>query len=336
MNYIGNLVKRAKKGPLNILTCCTHETAESILAKCFPQHSWFALYHESVKTWNPTFRECPPNYFLLKNGIIPTELDIDAVLSQNKFGQFQLLAPIANRYRIPLISFEHTMTMPQWTEQQIQQLKNMKGDINLFITPSSRKAWGWSENEASVIEHAIDTDSFCPNPQIVKQPYILSVCNQFSRPVRHLPCGFPLWKEIIKPNTNESLPWKHLGADDPGFSLPAKNIDDLIHNYQAASVFINTSQYSPIPMSLLEAASVGTACVSTATCEIPNYFVHGETALLSNNPSELRYFCIELLKNDKLRKQLGDNARQMVKEKFNTKRYIEDWNKIFATLSTFN
>jgi len=326
MNLLGNILHRAKNSlKLNILCAPTHETYNSALAQT--GHNFYCLYRQEWKIWDETFRKCPNNYILLKDGNIPTEIDFDCVLSEQKVGQFQYFYPLSKRYQLPLVSIEHTAPPPWYKKAHLMHNKSMRGDINVFITDWSREQWGWDKQECEVIYHGIDSEIFKPDNSI-KQPYILTVVNQFSKPERHWCCGFNEWAKIIKPNTKESLPWKHIGKDE-GFSKPAKNLEDLIKEYNTCSIFLNTSLVSPIPMSLLEAAACSCAIVSTNTSDIPNIFKHGETALLSNNIEELRLFCIELLRNNALREKLGANAREMVKQRFNLTRFKDDWNRIF-------
>ena len=325
MNLVGQLINKSiKKDKLNILGASTHETFNTNLS--LTGHNFIFL--NNWKKWDSRFRKVPPNISLLKNGIVGDEVNIDVIVSEHKVGQYQNFYPLSRKYNIPLVQVEHCWPVPSLSKGYIRKNQEMKGDVNIFITETSRKAWGFDETNSIVINHMIDTEIYKPNDNVEKKLYILSVCNQFSRPVRHEPCGHLIWKEVIR-----GFPWFHLGADDPGFSEPAKDLNDLIFNYQSASIFINTSQYSPIPMSLLEAAACGLPIISTSNCEIPFIFEHGHDALLSNDIKELRGFCEDLLKDEKLRIKLGNNARETIKAKFPSHRFINAWNDVFEQLT---
>lgn len=322
MNLFGQSIRKTKqKNKLNLLVADTHETFQTNM--CLTGHNFYSLSNPIWKSWNSCFRPVPKNYFILKDGKIPEELDIDIILSQQKVGQWQYFYPLSRQFSTPLIQVEHTAPAPWYTKKDMKINKEMCGDINVFITDWSKNAWGWQPEEGITIEHGIDTELYKPNENINKKPYILSVCNQFSKEVRHWCCGFPIWKEVVK-----GLPWRHVG-DDPGFSLPAKNLDELILEYQTAQIFINTSTASPVPMSLLEAASIGCAIISTSTSDIPNIFTHNVNALLSNDPAELHSFCIYLLKNPTERVRLGQAARQLIIERFPISKFVDSWNKVF-------
>lgn len=329
MNLIGSVINKSlNKQSLNILGFCTHETFQSGLANCFPQHNFYFLYQLGLKTWDNRFRKLPKNCYLLKDGKIPIDLQFNICMSQN-VDQYQYLAQISRQYNIPLINITHTAVYPQFSKNYLRQVKEMRGDFNIFITDNSMKQWGWNDKEAIVIEHMIDTDEFCPDNSVPKNKYILSVCNQFNRPVRFAPCGYPIWEQIILADKQE-LPWAVIGADClNGFAEPAKDLNDLINHYRKAQIFLNTSQISPIPMSMLEAGASGLPIISTSTCAIPEIFIHNETALLSNNPKELRKFCIQLLNSPEECSRLGNNAREMIKKRFSPERFRNQWQEIF-------
>ena len=152
--------------PLNILTFPTHERYETGLAKT--GHNFYGYRAEGIKDWNPNYGEIPENYRLLNSNLgarqIPLHLDFDMVLSQNKFGQYQIAKQIANTLHLPLVSLEHTLPVPSWTDDMLVSLREMRGDINLFISEYSLSQWGWEDrNDTFVIHHGVDTKLFKPN-----------------------------------------------------------------------------------------------------------------------------------------------------------------------------
>lgn len=260
----------------------------------------------------------PKNYNIIKE--IPKWLKLDVVLSQNRFGQFQLLSPIAQQLNLPLITIEHTFPVPSWDDNIRRQMRSMSGTIDCFITPNSRQAWGWDEKLGEVVEHGVDTEIF-KQENVEKEDVVLSICNDFIN--RDGPCGYSVWKETVK-----DLPFRILG-DTPGLSNPAKDIGDLVKHYNTSSVFLNTSIYSPIPCVLLEAMSCGLPVVSTNTCEIPNIISHGYNGFLGNNINELNYFCKLLLSDSELRNRIGNNARKTIVERFRLDKFTKRWREIF-------
>lgn len=323
INSILRLATRDRNKPLNILTCPTHERTETNM--CKTGHNFYAFWANGVKRWNEIYAKKPDNYILMEDNVVWDHIDFDLVLSQNKFGQYQYLCPIAMKLNIPLITLEHTLPMPEWTAQQMAQLREMRGRFNVFISEYSIREWGWEDrNDTVVIHHMIDTDTFFPiNGD--RKPHILSVVNDWIN--RDWCCGFNIWKEATA-----GLPVLPVG-DTPGLSEPASSTEELVRFYQTSKIFINTSTISPIPTALLEAMACGCACVSTATCMIPEIIRHGYNGLISNNPKELRQFCQDLLKDTRLAKELGMNAAQTIKDNFGPQQYIRNWNNIFRHAS---
>lgn len=327
-NPITTIIRSAKKrNELNILTFCTHERYETGLAKT--GHNFYAYRAEGIKDWNTNYAPLPNNYILLdpklKQNQIPNYVEFDIILSQNKFGQFQIAYPLSQQMGIPLISLEHTLPIPQWDDNIRHQLRNMRGNLNLFISEYSLGEWGWEDrSDTQIIHHMVDTEIFCLPLKLSREPHILSVVNDWIN--RQWCCNFSGWQHITK-----ELPVKVLG-DTPGLSKPAKSISELVSTYQNSLIFLNTSTISPVPTALLEAMACGCAVVSTATCMIPEIIQNGYNGFISNDENVLRNRCIELLKNPKLAYELGQNARKTVLEKFSQETFLTQWEKFFRSV----
>lgn len=332
VSSITRCATRKGNEPLNILCMPTHERYEVGLAKT--NHNFYAwrVLDGSVKDWDTTYAPVPENYTLLNphlgNQQIPDWVDLDLVLSQNKFGQFKIAKQIADQLQLPLISLEHTLPVPTWTQNDLAKLKSMRGDVNVFISEFSRTAWGWEENEAEVVHHGIDTDTFKPLDNVTKKRHILSVNNDFIN--RSWCLGFDIYQGV----TQHLLTFPV--GKTPGLSEPAKDINELVKFYNEAQVFLNTTTISPIPTSVLENMACGGATVSTATCMIPQIIKHGYNGYLSNNPQELRKYVIALLNDPNECRRIGQNARQTILENFSMNKFISNWNEIFYRTANMN
>lgn len=328
MNPVSSIYReftRNKNGPLNILCSPTHERYESTLAQS--GHNFYGITVtdengtavQGMKPWNEQFAKRPANYRLIGNKL-PIDIGFDLVLSQNKFGQFQALAPIARALQIPLISLEHTLPIPMWRPGTLEQCRELRGDVNIFISRFSQKQW-FPEETFDVVEHGVDTHTFSLL-SLEREPVCMSVVNDWVN--RDWCCGFSIWQEI----TQNVLPVKVFG-DTKGLSKPADSIEHLVTEYNKSLIFLNTSTISPVPTSLLEAMSCGCAVVTTATCMIPEIIQDGYNGFLSNNPAELRERCIFLMQNPEIAKKIGLNARKTIEERFAVNRFVNDWNKVF-------
>lgn len=311
--------------PLNILTFPSHERYESGLA--LTGNNFYAYRAEGIKDWNTQYASIPENYVLLNynKGVeqIPTNVDFDLILSQNKFGQFQIAHELSRRMHLPLVSLEHTLPIPSWTNQMMENTRRMRGDLNVFISDYSVGRWGFDPQDPTVkvIHHMVDTDIFTSH-DVDRDPVVLSIVNDWVN--RDWCCNFQGWKRIVQ----NDIPVKVRG-DTPGLSTPTQSTKELVTEYQNARIFLNTSTISPVPTSLLEAMACGCAVVSTATCMIPEIINNGVNGFVSNDENKLREYCKMLLNEPNLCNKLGNNARETIINKFNKNRFTSEWNTVF-------
>ena len=261
---------------------------------------------------------------LPKNSII-NGIDFDFILSQSKFGQFQMAQRIQPMLGVPILSLEHTLPIPSWPEQQLQTFRSMIGDVNVFISEYSVNKWSMNCH-ADVIHHSVDSELFKP-VEVEKQNKVLSVVNDFTE--RDYCCNYEGWKRITNELQNGDTEIKVVGTCSKGLAKPAESLDALVKEYCSASVYLNTSTVSPVPTSLLEAMSCGCAVVSTATCMIPEIIENGVNGFISNDEEQLKSYIKDLLDYSELRRNVGEAARQTILEHFSEDKFINNWNNIF-------
>lgn len=334
MSHLRSIIRKATKAAnerLNVVTFPTHERYQSGLANI--NADFYLWQGQGIKPWVDKYAKLPDNHILLNPKYkqqLPDWIVPDLVLSQNKLAHHEISTQIAQHWQIPLVCIEHTLPMPTWPEAHIRQLSQMRGNLNIFISEYSKNKWLGQQNDI-VIRHGIDVNKFKPNKEIKKKKLILSVVNDWIN--RDEPCGFKLWQTITG-YPNPIFPLFVVG-DTPGLSVPAKDTDELINAYNMSSVFLNTSLVSPVPTALMEAMSCGLAVVSTNNCMIPEIIQHGYNGLLSNDPSELREFCEQLLHDDDLRTKLGNNARQTIIDKYHIDTFATNWNSVLHQVANF-
>ena len=121
---VQSLTRRATRkddDPFNILTFPTHERYQTNIAET--GHNFYMWQGKGIKPWRLDYSPIPKGHVLLnpekENDQIPDYVDIDLVLSQNKFGQFQIAEQISKQLQCPLISLEHTLPMESWPKAQL-------------------------------------------------------------------------------------------------------------------------------------------------------------------------------------------------------------------------
>lgn len=142
-----------------------------------------------------------------------------------------------------------------------------------------------------------------------------------------------IWKDVYKETQNWTLHIYGCGCDennlrkqiiDNGLNSivyvhqPKKAIED---EYLKSSVFVMTSRYEGLPMTLLEATSLGLPCVTYHfPCGPQDVIINGETGYVvaNNDPKSFVDRIITVMKNEELRKWMGNNA------KYNSKNYSKN------------
>lgn len=307
------------KNKFNCLTCPTHERTQSNMD--FDFCDFYMFKSNGIKNWNSEYAEIPKNHYLLKENYFPHGIPIDFVLSQNKFGQFQVLHRFARKIMCPLVTIEHTLPLQSWSKEDFNKIKSLKGDVNIYISEFSAKTW--EDDNPIIFNHCVDVNMFKPLG-IERKNHILTVANDYVN--RDSVLNFSQYRRVTS-----GLPVFPVG-DTPGFSKAAKSVEELATFYSSSRIFLNTAHWSPIPTSLLEAMSSGCACVSCNTCAIPEYIEHGVNGFLAYNDKEMRDYLMLLLKDEDLAKTLGENARKTIIEKCSKELYTKKWHGLFKKL----
>lgn len=328
------IINKAVEGPkekYNILTFDTHERYQTQL--CKTGHNFYSFKYKDCKDWDTAYAPKPDNYYTLPVDTIPHGLSMDMVLSQSKFGQFQVGSQIAATLGLPLISLEHTLPIPNWPPQQLEAFKNMIGHENVFISEYSVGRWGMNFGcPTSVVHHSVDSETFKPK-EVDKKVDILSVVNEFVD--RDYCCNYQGWLRIASQFEGKKIDVVGKDSEKITQDIPAvdggvaNGVEDLVERYNSAKIFLNTSTISPVPTSLLEAMACGCAIVTTSTCMIPEIIENGVNGYSSNDEKELASYINTLLENEDLRKSMGQRARETVVEKFSEELFNSNWNRIF-------
>lgn len=313
-NIINHTNSRDKK--YKILTFQTHERYETQL--CKTGHDFYSLTVDNLKKWNYNQLAPPSNYHILELNHLPAYLNFDFILAQTRFGQFQIAQKLNQALKLPIILLEHTT--PQHLDPRTKAFfSSMVADLNIFITQYSMEESKVFER-TRVIRHGIDTNVFKDN-NLEKHNDVLTVANDFKN--RDVPLNYQGWCRITKDFQTR------LVGDNKDLSQMASSVEELVEEYNRTKVYLNTTAFSPLPMSLLEAMSCGCAIVTTATCEIPNIIENGVNGFMSNDEEELKDYIKQLLGDENLRKKLGANARQTILDKFSEEMFIDNWNATF-------
>ncbi|MFM2399498.1 MAG: hypothetical protein RL341_1655, partial [Pseudomonadota bacterium] len=92
--------------------------------------------------------------------------------------------------------------------------------------------------------------------------------------------------------------------------------DEVKQWLSAASVYVQTSRWEGMPLSVLQAMAAGLPCVVTDVVGNKDAIRHGETGFIAKNDDEILGYVRLLLADDALRKQLGMAARLDAQQRF--------------------
>ena len=312
-------IERNKTRKLNILTAQTHEGFETNL--CGTGHNFYAFCYQGSKPWQTKFRKIPSNYTPLNgndiNQLLPN-VQIDLVLSQTKFGQWQILSKVAKYLGVPLINLEHTGS--HYGINILDKIQSMKSDRDVFISNWSVDSWGYTQRPHTVIHHGVDSELFTDRKK-QRENKILSINNDFIN--RDYCLNYSQFKRVT-----EGLPVSIYG-DTKGLSEPCSSLEHMIEVYNTHRIFLSTANLSPIPSVVLEAASCGCAIVAARACAVEEYLTDGHDCLLADNDQDMRQHLEFLMSNESKAKELGENARNTIRNKFNLNKFTNNWNDTF-------
>lgn len=102
-----------------------------------------------------------------------------------------------------------------------------------------------------------------------------------------------------------------------------KTREELQEYYKMADVFVYPSKYENFGQPLIEAAAHGLPIVATAVGVARDIVIDGETGYLTSGDPKAMSDCIGLLQDENLRKQMGIQIKNIVREKF-------DWENIMS------
>ena len=110
-----------------------------------------------------------------------------------------------------------------------------------------------------------------------------------------------------------------------------RNIDTCIAGLDVIAL---CSYNEGTPVSLIEAQAGGRPVISTNVGGIENVVRAGETAILvgSLNYSDFSEAMLKIVEDDAMRKRLGDNGWEFVKEKFHYTRLIKEMSTLYHEL----
>lgn len=111
-----------------------------------------------------------------------------------------------------------------------------------------------------------------------------------------------------------------------------KSKEELREYYKKADLFVYPSKYENFGQPLIEAAAHGLPIIATPVGVARDIVIDGETGYITPDTPEAMSDRIQLLREDKLRKQMGTSIKILIKEKFDWENIMDQYVSLYKSL----
>jgi glycosyltransferase involved in cell wall biosynthesis len=110
---------------------------------------------------------------------------------------------------------------------------------------------------------------------------------------------------------------------------------DVLSLHKAFDIFVMSSVTEGLGTSLLDAMAAGKPIVATDTGGIPEVVIHGETGILvpPRDHDAMAQAIVTLLKNDELRRTMGEAGRARARKMFSAERMVQDTLRVYQRVA---
>jgi glycosyltransferase involved in cell wall biosynthesis len=109
---------------------------------------------------------------------------------------------------------------------------------------------------------------------------------------------------------------------------------DVIVRYQQASIYVQTSRWEGLPISVLQAMAVGLPCVVMDAVGNRDTVTHGFSGFVAQNESEMIKYVEMLLDDEPLRLLFGERARVEAQNRFSDTAFLASVQSLYASKDT--
>lgn len=249
------------------------------------------------------------------------ELSLDLVVHQspkNYFeDQYEILT--AQQRRLPRIYLEHNT--PKGHQNEMRHPVDDPNVLMVHVTHFNNLMWDSGRCPTRVIEHGV-----LPRPDIIYQGDLdkgIVVVNDIKKRDRIV--GYDIWERV-----RQEVPLDLYGFNSkPLGGLGDIPQADMLKAEAHYRFFFNPIRYTSLPLSVVEALSIGLPTVALSTTELPAVIIDGVNGFVSNDIDYLIDRMRQLLADRALAAKLGQAARTMAQERFGIQRFIRDWDRVF-------
>lgn len=264
---------------------------------------------------------------------IPAEevknLSLDLIIFQTPQNYLQDQHEIltAEQRRLPKIYLQHNTPEPHPTESR-HVVADDPDVLLVHVTHFNRLMWDNGKAPTTVIEHSV---MIAPSARYSGHREMgITVVNNIQHRGRNT--GFDLFEHARDrvPLTIVGMGAAEIGGLD---GIHYRHLHRTVAEYR---FLYSPMRYTSLPLSVIEAFTMGMPVVALATTELPTVIENGVHGFLSNDSDELVDHMNFLLKNPAEAKRMGENARKLAEERFSLPRFVRDWNRAFAEVTALS
>jgi glycosyltransferase involved in cell wall biosynthesis len=253
------------------------------------------------------------------------EMEFDVILFQSRAAyereQYTLFS--AAQQRLPKVYLEHDP--PQEHPTNTKHWVNDENVLLVHVTPFNELMWDSGDSPTTVIEHGIQLLAPARYSGEIERGVV--VVNNIGARGRRL--GADLFAQA-----HEQVPLTLVGMNAQQVGghgeLPNAELPGFMAKHR---FFFNPIRYTSLGLSVLEAMMVGLPVVALATTELPTVIRNGENGFIDTRLDRLVDAMRQLLKDPAEARRLGEAARRTAEERFNIRRFIDDWTRAFARVT---
>ena len=250
------------------------------------------------------------------------DLDLDLIIYQTQKNFFEdareILTP--EQRALPAIYLEHNT--PQGRINEMVHPVDDPGVLLVHVTSFNDLFWNCRSTPTRVVDHAVmpATPEGGYTGELEKG---VSLVNDMPRRKRVV--GGDVFVRV-----REEVPLDLFGFNSMevgGFGdLPQAEVHERMKSYR---FYFNPIRYTSLPLSVLEAMEIGLPVVALATTELVTVIKDGKNGYTDTNVKNLVRRMQQLLADPEEARLIGEAGRRTVRERFNLKRFVGDWEAAF-------
>lgn len=252
------------------------------------------------------------------------DLEFDCILFQSRKNfledQFEILTE--KQRALPKIYLEHDP--PRESPTNTKHVVDDPGILLVHVTHFNDLMWDNHKTPTKVIEHGVMTDKNVSYRGGIKKGIV--VINGIVKRGRRL--GLDLFKKVRKVIPLDIV---GMGSEEVG-GLGEINNRKLFAFISQYRFFFNPIRYTSLGLSVCEAMMTGIPIVGLATTEMSTTIRNNYSGFIDTNINPLIRKMDLLLTDWELAKKLGDGAKETANEKFNIRRFTDEWLQTFQAV----